>query len=162
MCGITGILVHGNEISSSLKSIKSMTRMLHHRGPDDSRIYSDYPIALGHTRLSVIDLTTNAAQPMSSSCGRYTIVYNGEIYNFKELRYNLINQGIVFDSESDTEVLLQCYIKYGKKTLNLVNGIFSFAIRDKKLRKLFAARDPMGVKPFYYYVDRKIFVFASE
>lgn len=160
MCGIAGII--NWEHSPDRASLDKMCKKLTHRGPDDFGIISLANIALGHRRLSIIDLTSNAHQPMASKDGRYYIVYNGEVYNFKELREELKQEGIIFKSASDTEVVLYSYIRWGSKCLNKFNGMFSFAIWDDKRRELFLARDRFGKKPLYYYYDHNNFIFASE
>src|SRR3990167_4650626 len=160
MCGITGIL-HKSDRPVDLSILQNMNRRLSHRGPDDEGYFVETPIGLGHRRLSIIDIASGH-QPMQTPDKRYTIVFNGEIYNFLEIRSDLEKKGIRFSTHSDTEVLLALYSLEGEKALNRLNGMFSFAIWDQKQRKLFAARDRMGKKPFYYWETPKVFVFASE
>lgn len=156
MCGIAGIIGKADE-----GLIQSMTRLLAHRGPDGEGYYLEPGVALGHRRLSIIDLETGQ-QPMTSADGRYTIVFNGEIYGFLELRRELESRGVRFRTRSDTEVLLEAYATWGRGALAKLRGMFAFAIWDKGERRLFAARDRLGVKPFYYAQIGSQFLFASE
>ena len=158
MCGIVGI--YGGDIGL----IDSACSSLSHRGPDDSGIYLDHKnkVALGHQRLSIIDLSDLGHQPMFSEDNKFIIVFNGEIYNFIELKDDLIKQGYSFKGSSDTEVLLNLYIAYGEEMLEKLNGIFAFAILDISNKKLFIARDALGVKPLYYFQEGDTFSFASE
>lgn len=158
MCGIAGILGK-NPNNSNL--LRMMLEAQKHRGPDATNTWNDGKIFLGHNRLSIIDLSTDANQPMLSSCGNYCIVFNGEIYNYLELREQLKND-YTFSTASDTEVLLAAFCKWNTKMLEKLNGMFSFVIWDKKKEKLFAARDRFGVKPFYYAINDNQFYFASE
>ena len=164
MCGIAG-LWQKNE--KNLKSrITKMTDTLSHRGPDDSGIYVDKKncIALGHRRLSILDLSPAGHQPMKSFSGRYIIVYNGEIYNYHEIKKELeIKYNIKFKSDSDTEIILSCIEIWGlKKSLQKFNGMFAFALWDKKIEKLYLVRDRIGIKPLYYGIQNKTLLFASE
>lgn len=140
-----------------------MNEKILHRGPDDGGVYlsPDQKIGLGHRRLSIIDLSPLGHQPMSY-LNRYQIVFNGEIYNFQEKRAMLEKEGYTFKSHSDTEVILALYDKFGKKCLEHLRGMFAFAIYDEKEKTLFCARDRVGKKPFKYYLDEKVFLFASE
>jgi asparagine synthase (glutamine-hydrolysing) len=157
VCGIAGITGLFPERSEKLeKMLVAQT----HRGPDFTGRWSDNFIALGHNRLSIIDLSEKANQPMVSNCGKYVIVLNGEIYNYRELKNELKDYN--FRTESDTEVVLAAWNRWGREMLHKLNGMFSFAIWDKDTRKLFAARDRFGVKPFYYSVSKGSFIFASE
>src|SRR6266480_1582372 len=156
MCGIAGIIGKADE-----GLIESMTRVLAHRGPDGEGYYRDKGLALGHRRLSIIDLATGQ-QPMTTADGRYTIVFNGEIYNFQELRRELEGRGVRFRTRSDTEALLEAYVAWGRNGLEKLRGMFAFAIWDKQERSLFAARDRIGLKPFYYAQNGTRFAFASE
>ena len=156
MCGIAGIIGKADE-----GLIESMTRVLAHRGPDGEGYYRDKGLALGHRRLSIIDLATGQ-QPMTTADGRYTIVFNGEIYNFQELRRELEGRGVRFRTRSDTEALLEAYVAWGGHALEKLRGMFAFAIWDKQERTLFAARDRIGLKPFYYAQIGARFAFASE
>ncbi|MAN60024.1 MAG: asparagine synthase (glutamine-hydrolyzing) [Flavobacteriaceae bacterium] len=157
MCGIAGII----GINASQKTMAAMLKKQQHRGPDNTGIFSEDNIVLGHNRLSIIDLSEGANQPFHSPDGRYILVFNGEIYNYKELRSCLKNE-YVFKTQSDTEVLLAAYISWGEECLARLNGMFAFAIWDRKGKQLFAARDRFGVKPFYYAYQDDTFYFASE
>lgn len=161
MCGISGIW---SKISVRREEVESMTQALAHRGPDAQEVYitPDQTIALGHRRLSVIDLSNSANQPMHSSDGRYVIVFNGEIYNFISLRNKLTKEGYKFRTSSDTEVLLGAFEKWGREVFQYLEGMFAFAILDTKDRKIFLARDRMGKKPLYYHLSDELFLFASE
>lgn len=157
MCGIAGIVGKHDQ-----SRIESMVRAMRHRGPDDHGIYSDDAISMGMTRLAIIDLSPLGHQPMQSHDGRYWIIFNGECYNFKEVREKLEKSGDRFTSCSDTEVVLQAYGRWGEKCLEEFNGMFAFAIWDTQEKKLFAARDHLGIKPFYYTNRNGIFIFGSE
>lgn len=161
MCGIAGIY-NLNREPVSRERLQAMTDRIAHRGPDGDGHYFDGALALGHRRLSIIDLSTLASQPMTTPDGRYTIVYNGEMYNFRELRAELESLGRVFTSQSDTEVVLYAYAQWGPACLEKFNGMFAIALWDKKEQRLFLARDRYGIKPLYYYSDGKHFVFCSE
>ncbi len=138
------------------------TEKLKHRGPDCGLTYTDDRVGLGHRRLSIIDLSSGANQPMSDPSGRYTIVFNGEIFNFKSLREDLLSKGVELKTNSDTEVLLHLYITYNTDCLVKLHGFFGFAIYDKQEQSLFIARDRIGIKPLVFYYDEDKFVFASE
>ena len=148
MCGIVG--VSGSNIDVS--SIKEANSVIFHRGPDDGGIYTNQTltIGLGHRRLSIVDTSSFGHQPMLCKDETVALVFNGEIYNYKELRSDLVKKGFIFQGESDTEVLLNLYLSEGKEMLLKLNGIFAFAIWDANLKKLFVARDALGVKPLYY------------
>lgn len=164
MCGIAGIIGF-NDYDNQLKAkIKKMQTALQHRGPDDAGIYvsTDKQAALAHTRLSILDLSPAGHQPMSSNDNRYHITFNGEIYNFQELRENLISQGEKFHSQTDTEVILKLYQKIGSDCVQHLRGMFAFAIWDDLAKTCFLARDPLGIKPLYYYQLGTTLVFASE
>jgi asparagine synthase (glutamine-hydrolysing) len=156
MCGIAGFNWEDQEL------IKRMSSILVHRGPDGEGIYTDTGISLGHRRLSIIDLSSAGAQPMANKEGDLTITYNGEIYNFQEIREKLKEKGYRFKSNTDTEVLLYGYQQWGEKVLERLNGMFAFAIWDDRKKRLFVARDRFGIKPLYYFWDGKRFVFGSE
>ncbi len=162
MCGITGIITSSEEAAKYFGAIKSATIALHHRGPDNSGSFADFNALLGHTRLSILDTSHASDQPFYSPDGRYVIVYNGEIFNFKELRQALMQKGVAFHTSGDTEVLLQLYIHEGATFLEKVNGFFAFAIYDKLQKSLFLARDRFGIKPLFYFWDGNRFIFASE
>lgn len=162
MCGITGFIhfsSHNKEQAS--RKIRKMARTMIHRGPDEEGFYVDDHAALGHKRLSIIDLSSGQ-QPMAGGHGRFQIVFNGEIYNFQEIRTQLSHKGHRFNTASDTEVLLKAYMEWGKNCVTKFNGMFAFAIWDKQEKILFAARDRVGKKPFYYVWDGTTFAFASE
>jgi asparagine synthase (glutamine-hydrolysing) len=161
MCGIVGIITAQDEAVSP-ELLTQMVRVIEHRGPDDQGIYCAGSVGLGNVRLSILDLTDAGHQPMTNDDRSLWLVYNGEIYNFQELRRNLEQKGHHFHSRTDTEVILHAYEEYGEACLELFNGIFAFALWDVKNRRLFCARDRLGVKPFYYYSGERRFVFASE
>jgi len=162
MCGITGI-VSTNTTLVSHQRIQKGTSCLTHRGPEAEGYYinSEGTVALGHRRLSIIDPSTSAAQPMPY-LNRYHIIYNGELYNYIELREALKNQGYSFNSESDTEVIVASFAAFGKDCLRQFDGMFAFAIWDDKEQALFAARDRLGEKPFFFFYNEEQLVFASE
>ena len=167
MCGISGFIKFSNNLSEKKMSSLSlsMAQKLERRGPDALGVWSDssFGISLSHRRLSILDLSDNANQPMISHNGRFVIVYNGEIYNYLKLKDQLNLNPLDFKSTSDTEVLLELISKKGLiNTLKVVNGIFAFAIWDRKEKKLSVVRDRVGVKPVYVYWDKKNFAFASE
>ena len=164
MCGICGIFYHATDriLSGGEDRIKAMISALRHRGPDDTGVYSKGPIALGAARLAIIDLTHLAHQPMVIHNGDYVICFNGEIYNYVELRADLEKSGTTFQSASDTEVLLRLYAHKGVDCLADLRGMFAFAIWDRKRQALFLARDRAGEKPLVYYQRNGIFAFASE
>jgi len=159
MCGIIG-LISNNEIEK--EKFNSLVTMLDHRGPDDKGVFFDDKIALGQTRLSIIDLSKDGHQPMISQDQNYIITFNGEVYNFKELKKELLSKGYKFNSNTDTEVLLNGYIEYKEKIVEKLNGMFAFAIYDKLLGKVFFARDRSGMKPLYYHQNKDGFYFSSE
>lgn len=142
--------------------IAHMCQTLRHRGPDDGGVHCDGPVGLGHRRLSIIDLSERGRQPLSTPDGRYVITYNGEVYNYLELRNDLQQHGYVFRTDTDTEVVLALYATMGAKALDRLNGMFAFAIWDAQERKLFLARDRVGIKPLYYATTKQGLVFASE
>ena len=160
MCGISGIIDYSSE-KISRYNIESMLRSITYRGPDESGIYHSQHAVLGNVRLSIIDIG-GGQQPLSDHTGRYWIVFNGEIFNYKELRSVLENKGITFNTQSDTEVLVQLFAVFGKKCLELLNGQFSFAIWDNKKEELFVARDRVGIRPFFYNINDGVLSFASE
>lgn len=161
MCGISGILQTPLPADGSL--IRKMTDSLSHRGPDGVTHWQnpDQTIQFGHCRLSIIDLSSNGNQPMHY-LDRYTIIHNGEIYNYVELRKELISHGYSFRSNSDTEVILAAFDLWEENCVDHFDGMFAFAIWDEKEKELFAARDRFGEKPFYYFINDNRFVFASE
>ncbi|HCM77884.1 MAG TPA: asparagine synthase (glutamine-hydrolyzing) [Cytophagales bacterium] len=162
MCGITGAFAFNLVGKFNLINVTAATQALAQRGPDFQDIYTDGFVGLGHRRLSIIDTSDAGNQPMWDETKRYCIIFNGEIFNFKELRITLLSRGISFRSESDTEVLLKLFIIHKEKCLNKLNGFFSFCIYDKEEQTFFLARDRYGVKPLLYLVDEDKFLFASE
>lgn len=162
MCGITGIKAFNLVGQMFMTNNNKSCQTLKHRGPDSMGFYADESYACAHTRLSIQDLSISGKQPMKDESERYVICFNGEIYNFKALRQELISNGIEFKSDTDTEVLLQLFIKEGKSCLNKLNGFFAFAIYDKENKSLFIARDRFGIKPLFYYHDEDKFAYASE
>lgn len=156
MCGIAGFSWQDEALAGK------MTQTLAHRGPDQYGVYTDAWVSLGHRRLSIIDLREHGRQPMSNEDGTVWVTYNGEIYNFPELRQTLEAKGHVFRSRTDTEVIVHAYEEYGPACVEKFNGKFAFAIWDQNQRELFLARDRLGIKPLYYYWNHAKFVFASE
>ncbi len=161
MCGIAGILYRERGRTVDEQVLGRMTDALTHRGPDDRGTWVEPGVGLGHRRLSIIDLVSGH-QPMAGAGGQLWLTYNGEIYNYLELRAELRAEGRVFATQSDTEVLLQCYEARGEACLAQLNGMFAFALWDRRRRRLLAARDHLGIKPLYYYADGETFLFASE
>ena len=162
MCGIAGFIDFNKK--SNYEILKNMTDLLYHRGPDDGG-YSFYSlnncnIGLGHRRLSILDLSSQGHQPMKFD--NLEIIYNGEVYNFKEIRTKLEKYGYTFESNSDTEVILKAYHKWGVKFLEKLDGMFAFSIYDRNSNKLLIFRDRLGVKPLYYYFNNSLFMFSSE
>jgi asparagine synthase (glutamine-hydrolysing) len=160
MCGIVGHIDF--RCGPDADSIRAAAATLYKRGPDDMGVWTSESVALGHQRLSIIDLTASGHQPMVSADGRYVIVFNGEIYNFQELRQQLDLNNTHWRSQSDTEVILAAYKLWGAECLHRLHGMFSFAIWDELGKVLFAARDRMGEKPFYYHHSEDCFAFASR
>lgn len=161
MCGIAGILNGvGRPVSPAI--LCRMTDAMLHRGPDAGGWWAENGIGLGHRRLSIIDLSPKGRQPMATEDGRFVLTYNGEIYNFAELRRELQGKGWRFHSQTDSEVLLNGFAAWGAAVLNRLNGMFAFAIWDRRERRLFLARDRYGIKPLYYGVFDGQFLFASE
>lgn len=159
MCGIAGITGLNNR-EQLLSAVMAMNQKQAHRGPDDEGTYADNDIALGHRRLAIIDLSPAGHQPMFSDDENHVIVFNGEIYNFREIKQSFPNHH--FHSGSDTEVILKAFATHGKECVHLFNGMFAFAIWDKSKKELFIARDRLGIKPLYYYHRNSLLVFASE
>lgn len=160
MCGIAGIIGLKDKHLAT-KKIKIMSDSLSHRGPDAEGFYVEENVAFGHRRLSIIDLSESANQPLFDETNRYSIILNGEIYNYLDVKKNL--NDYPFKTDSDTEVILAAYLKYGAECLSLLNGMFAFAIWDKTRQELFIARDRVGVKPLYYAINPNgVLVFASE
>lgn len=162
MCGITGIFAFNLVGKVHKINVTNATMKLEKRGPDFQDIYLDEWVALGHRRLSIIDTSDVANQPMWDESKRYGIVFNGEIFNYRELRQKLTDRGVTFFSQSDTEVLLKLFMADGAKCLEQLNGFFSFCIFDRQQQSFFLARDRYGIKPLLYAFDEDKFVFASE
>lgn len=162
MCGIAGYILPQETIEPLV--IQSMMNVLEHRGPDGEGIYinGSNHVALGHRRLSFLDLSTNGQQPMIDESGHYVLSFNGEIYNYLELKETLENEGIIFQTHSDTEVVLHSYLKWGNQMLHRLKGMFAFAIYDQQNEELFLARDRFGIKPLFYSLGNDYFAFASE
>jgi len=161
MCGIAGFTQFHRQ-RSSIDLLKAMGERIFHRGPDAGSEYFTENVGLCHRRLAIIDLSEAGVQPMPSSDDKLVITFNGEIYNFLELRATLQDEGYQFNTHTDTEVILALYGKYGEKCLEHLNGMFAFALWDKEKKELFVARDRMGKKPLYYYFDNENIFFASE
>src|SRR6266403_47561 len=166
MCGIAGII--GNRVTEVEARLARMSAALVHRRPDDegAAVWPDNgrtPLtAFAHRRLSIIDLSASGHQPMFTPDDRFSIIFNGEIYNYRELRRELQAEGISFASHTDTEVLLQLYARHGADCLRWLRGMFAFAVRDHETGEVFIARDLLGIKPLYYYHTEQLFIFASE
>ena len=159
MCGFVGFINFGNN-----ELLQHATKLIEHRGPDNQTVYwdTDANTGLGHRRLSIIDLSEDSNQPFWSDDENLVIAYNGEIFNYLEIKEELYKKGITFRTNSDTEVLLKGYEYFGERILDKINGMFSFVIYDKNTRKVFAARDHLGIKPFYYYQRNDVLIVASE
>lgn len=161
MCGIVGVAYrHGEPVPAGL--LQRMTDIIAHRGPDSEGQYTDGCVGLGHRRLAIIDLSPAGHQPMASEDGEVVLVFNGEIYNFQRLRVELESCGHLFHSQTDTEVIIHAYEEWGDACVQRFNGMFAFALWDRRRRRLFLARDRYGVKPLYWYHHGSIFLFASE
>ncbi|MCC7400739.1 MAG: asparagine synthase (glutamine-hydrolyzing) [Chitinophagaceae bacterium] len=161
MCGIAGLTFFKRDMKIDPGILKNMTDVMEHRGPDDEGFYINQNVGLGFRRLSIIDLATGH-QPLANEDETIWIIFNGEIYNFRELQDNLLKQGHVFRTKSDTETIVHLYEQYGTGCLQYLRGMFAFAIWDSKKNQLFCARDRFGIKPFYYYLDHEKLVFGSE
>ena len=159
MCGINGIVTF-NKASRFTDNVLSMNQVLAHRGPDSEGIWHDENIVLGHRRLAIIDLSEAGRQPMFSADERYVLVFNGEIYNYKELKQNLSEY--TFITQTDSEVILAAYDRWDVDCMSHFNGMFAFAIYDRKFEELILVRDRMGIKPLYYYQGHDFFIFSSE
>jgi len=161
VCGILGQITFKNKkIDKNI--FKQALDLQQHRGPDDSGLYHKNNFMFGHKRLSIIDLNSHAKQPMISNCGNYILIFNGEIYNYLELKKDLQAKGYKFTTSSDTEVLLKSYIEYGIKCIDKFIGMFSFAIYDDIKNEFYIVRDRLGIKPLYYYQDKEQLIFSSE
>jgi len=167
MCGITGFYLQGKDFNKSqlIENLTSMTRKLDHRGPDDSGIWLDNSnkIGFGQTRLSIRDLSKNGSQPMFSSCKRYVIIYNGEIYDTENTKTILTKQNVILKSNTDTEILIESISRFGLiKAIKKTNGMFAFALYDIFKKKLYLVRDRLGIKPLFYFQNKDSVAFASE
>ena len=162
MCGIAGYIDKSNKYNASKVLVKKMTDEMIHRGPDAEGQWTDDSVALGHRRLSIIDLDAQSNQPMVSHDGKYVIAFNGEIYNYIEIKKELLVKGAVFRTNSDTEVIIEAYRAYGTECFNCFNGMWAFALYDRKDEKLILSRDRFGIKPIYTLDNDAVFAFASE
>ncbi len=162
MCGINGIISNNKKKDLLRAQISKMNKIISHRGPDGEGVYCENGIALGHRRLSIIDLSENAAQPMFSASKRYVITFNGEIYNYKELRTLLNSKGVKLKTKSDTEVVLELFILNGVNSIHLLRGMFAFSIWDIKAKELYLFRDRIGIKPVYFQKKNNELIFSSE
>jgi asparagine synthase (glutamine-hydrolysing) len=161
MCGIAGIFnVDGKPVSINI--LKKMTDSIAHRGPDGEGFWTNNYVGFGHRRLAIIDLSPLGHQPMQNEDGNFVIIYNGEVYNFLNIRIELEALGYKFHSRTDSEVVLKAYEHWGKECVHKFNGMFAFAVWDKRQNKLFIARDRYGIKPLYYYYRNNTFIFGSE
>ncbi len=161
MCGILGQINFKNQKIDKSRFKKAL-ELQKHRGPDDGDIYLENNFTFGHRRLSIIDLDSHAKQPMVSSCGNYILVFNGEIYNYKELKQELLKKDYTFHTSSDTEVLLNSFIEYGIDCIQQFIGMFAFSIYDNIKNEFYVVRDRLGIKPLYYTKDDDRFIFSSE
>jgi asparagine synthase (glutamine-hydrolysing) len=162
MCGIAGIYnYHSKNEPSTEQNVKNMLSLINHRGPDESGVLTDQNLGIGNVRLSIIDLSSGQ-QPMSDVSGRYWIVYNGEVFNYSELRNDLIKKGVPLRTHCDTEVVVQMFALYGSDCLNQLNGQFAFCIWDREKKELFLARDRVGIRPLFYWYQNGSFAFCSE
>ena len=161
MCGICGILYCGEERRVQRDTLAQMNAHIVHRGPDDDGFFVEGNVGLAMRRLSIIDIRTGQ-QPISNEDKSLWIVYNGEIYNHRELRSKLEARGHRYHTKSDTETIVHLYEEYGRECVQHLRGMFAFAIWDRRSRRLFIARDRLGIKPLYYFYDGKKFVFGSE
>jgi asparagine synthase (glutamine-hydrolysing) len=162
MCGIAGILSKKSELPDIQQRLSHFQKILKHRGPNDEGIHIDSTFGCAHVRLSIVDIA-GGQQPMYTNDSKKTgIVYNGEIYNYKELRYLLIQKGYKFTTESDTEVVLKLYEAFGVDSFEMLNGMFAFCIWDNTINSIYLVRDPMGIKPLYIYEDNDVLIFSSE
>jgi asparagine synthase (glutamine-hydrolysing) len=162
MCGIAGIVSHSWNGSRLRETAEKMVLAIQHRGPDHMAVLVSEPAVLAHSRLSILDLSGDGNQPMTSDDGRYTLVCNGEIYNFRELRDILIREGCRFRGNSDSEVILQGYVVWGRNVVHRLKGMFAFAVWDAVEERLYLARDRFGIKPLYYLNKGGAFLFGSE
>ena len=162
MCGIAGYIDKSNKYNASKALVKKMTDKMIHRGPDAEGQWTNDTVALGHRRLSIIDLDAQSNQPMVSHDGKYVITYNGEIYNYIEIKKELLAKGAIFRTNSDTEVIIEAYREYGTDCISQFNGMWSFALYDIERQKIIISRDRFGIKPIYTVDNNDVFIFASE
>ena len=162
MCGLAGVLVFEDKSLLNKYTLENMTREIHHRGPDDEGFYLDEWVGFGFKRLSIIDISYDGHQPMFDSTKNYVIVFNGEIYNYKSIKEELIKKNYKFKSNSDTEVLLNAYIEWGNDCFSKLEGMFAFVIYDKTKDEVIIARDHLGIKPLYYVKNSSFCLFGSE
>ena len=160
MCGISGKVNFQEKINP--RDLLDSISLIRSRGPDKESIWIDGSCGLAHARLAILDLSETGNQPMVSSNNQFVCVFNGEIYNFQKLRKKLENKKVIFKGSSDSEVLLECWSKWGSETLRYLNGMFAFAIWDKFNKKLYLARDRIGEKPLYYSLEENSINFASR
>src|ERR1700733_5616188 len=161
MCGIVGILEFGENGHVDSSVLRRMCNVIAHRGPDDDGFFTEGQIGLGMRRLSIVDLATGH-QPIGNENDSVQIVFNGEIYNHRLLREQLITHGHRFRTQSDTEAIVHLYEEYGRDCVQHLRGMFAFAIWDAKRKSLFIARDRLGIKPLYYHLTPRSFIFGSE
>ena len=163
MCGITGWIDYHKNLANQIEILEKMTETLAKRGPDDTNIWTDVHVGFGHKRLVVVD-PERGKQPMvkTKQENRYTLCYNGELYNTEDIRKELLLKGYSFNGHSDTEVLLTAYIEWKEKCVDHLNGIFAFAVWDQERDLLYIGRDRLGVKPLFYYETATGFIFGSE
>ncbi len=161
MCGIAGMFRYPADAETRRRLVASMGEAIRHRGPDDQGEYADEDITLGMQRLSIIDLP-GGHQPIATDDGLIHIIFNGEIYNYRDVRTDLQQSGETFRTNSDTEVILRQYQRHGLPGFHALNGMFAVALWDKRTGELHLVRDRMGVKPLYYHWDGRVFAFASE
>ncbi|NIO49820.1 MAG: asparagine synthetase B, partial [Candidatus Aminicenantes bacterium] len=161
MCGIAGIINPRTSIQQLKEPLASMLKSLKHRGPEDEGMYLERGVGLGHRRLSIIDIR-GGHQPLANEDGTLNLVTNGEIYNYRELRKDLITKGHIFKTKSDSEVILHLYEEKGENCVKYLNGMFAVALWDSKKRKLLLARDRFGIKPLYIAISEDLICFASE
>ena len=161
MCGICGVVYSDREQHVDGDALKKMCDVITHRGPDDEGYYINQQVGLGMRRLSIIDLSTGK-QPISNEDGQIWIVFNGEIYNHKDIREELESKGHQFKTKTDTEAIVHAYEEYGESCVQKLNGMFAFAIWDHQKNMLFLARDRIGIKPLYYLFDKNRLIFGSE
>ncbi|HBJ34040.1 MAG TPA: asparagine synthetase B, partial [Planctomycetaceae bacterium] len=160
MCGIAGLIDYRGDVDLGV-TVSAMVESIRHRGPDGQGVFVRDSVSLGHARLSIID-HEGGRQPMSTPDGQIQLTYNGEVYNYRELRTELEGKGYKFRASSDTEVVLYAYEEWGKRCVEHLEGMFAFAVADFRKRELFLARDHFGIKPLLYRTDSKSFAFASE